>query len=205
MSLFLACCCCSTQRAHTLRTPKHRSHFLASDAAQHNAHSSGLQARGPLSQWTEAWPTQPAIHARAVQHNAHTLRFLIFSVAVQTQRSTRDFPDQLLLFNATRTSGPPSTGATRVPLPRREKPALEARFSLGCWKKFTGQRRSIFHWPWGRGAAESMGFTVYAHVHVPFKYTFHYCTRSIQVWDASSRSGDRGWLDITNGGPQAAK
>ena len=72
---------------------------------------------------------------------AHTLRFLIFSVAVQTQRSTRDFPDQLLLFNTTRahhrTSGPPSTGATRVPLPRREKPALEARCSLGRWKQFT--------------------------------------------------------------------
>ena len=49
------CCCCSTQRAQP----------------------PDPQARGPLSLWTEAWPTQPAITqavAAAAQHNAHNLR-----------------------------------------------------------------------------------------------------------------------------------
>ena len=45
------CCCCSTQRAPTLRTtPKHRSHFR-----EKTTPLSGKNNTPPLSQWTEVW------------------------------------------------------------------------------------------------------------------------------------------------------
>ena len=56
-------CCCSTQRAHTLRAPKHRSHYhnayLLLFNTSHNAHSPDPEAQEPLSQYHYGLPGGP--------------------------------------------------------------------------------------------------------------------------------------------------
>ena len=55
-------CECGRRRSSVHSQRRRRERRASAVAVQHNAQFSGPQARGPLSQWTEAWPTQPAIH-----------------------------------------------------------------------------------------------------------------------------------------------
>ena len=94
--------------AHTLRTPKHRSHYLLLfNTTRDHIPDPQAQLHRSISPWTEVWPTQPVLTCFRCSMVARPVRY-----GRRNKRQTYLTCFRCCLFiNTTRNLRPPSTGA----------------------------------------------------------------------------------------------